>query len=235
MCEAEKSAIKRQKNAWHDVIGITLNNAVPVAGAVLLGWELPPILFFYWLDGELCILELMGNVMGELSREEEGLFPKSITGIKRIIYYIITLILAGLIASFPAILAGWTIYALLNDHFISPFDSIFAQTAVWIGIGLEIVIRGFRVISGIIKPSQIHVKYIAEEKYTLLAYRFCIMYFLGGFFFKSGGTISLYIFLIFIAALFTYSELRPDRLLHIAGYYAAKQKDLRKQGKKDQS
>jgi len=221
MDSAEKKPIQR---SLAETIGVILNNAIPVAGILFLGWEVAPILFLYWLDGELCIIELMGVVMVEVSREEEGLFPKKIKGIKLIIYYIITFIFAALIASMPAFLAGWIIYAILDDYASSPFEIIFAQKTLWIGIGLNIAIRGYNVIKSIINPRQESVKFTAEEKYTLFAYRFFIIYFLASYFFKSGGTIMIYLFVIFVAALFTYSELRPERLLHIAGYYAAKQK-----------
>lgn len=161
---------------------IILNNLIPLVGILFFGWKIPPVLFFYWFDSELAILELMGLIMSEISKEKEGLFPKEIRGIKRTFYTVISYLIISIITSFPAFFGGLVMYFLIKNYISSPFKEIFSQKEVWIGIGLNTIIRGYNIIKNIKSPIQNKIKQSAEEKYTLLVFRFFAMFFLASFF-----------------------------------------------------
>ena len=113
----------------------------------------------------------------------------------------------------PAIIAGAVIYAILDEILDNPLENIFAQSSIWFGIGLNLVVRGYYAIKNMIDPGQTSIKYAAANKYALLFARFIVMYFLGTYFLKEGGTLSLYLFLICFTGFITYSELKPELII----------------------
>lgn len=153
--------------------------------------------------------------MSEMAKDKEGLFPKEIIGFKRFLYTAIAYLIVSIIASIPAFFAGVVLYFLLEEHISNPLKEIFSQTEVWVGIGLNIIFRGYNIIKNIKKPIQNVIKHSAEEKYTLLVYRFFAIYFLGSFFPQLSKFLSLYIYIALLTFLFSISEIKPEYFLRV--------------------
>lgn len=87
---------EKSNNSKKNIPVIILSNIIPLAGAIFFAWPVPPILFFYLFDSELAILEMIGLLMSEISKEKGGLFPKKIKGLKRFFYTVILYLIFSL-------------------------------------------------------------------------------------------------------------------------------------------
>lgn len=194
-------------------IGIILNNLIPFAGILFFSWKIAPVLFFFLLDSELSILELLGLVMLQISREKEGLFPKNTGKIKKFFYTVITYLILSIILSIPSFFAGIILYLLLKNYLSNPLKEIFLQREVFFGLAFNITIRGYFIFQNIKKPLLGSLKESAKEKYILLIYKSFGILFLGRVFSNSTSYISLYIFVFLLSIFFSIVEIKADIFL----------------------
>jgi hypothetical protein len=203
--------------------GILLNNLVPVLGVILFSWPVASVLFMYWLDGWLCFVELGTLAMIVVSREPD--WPLAgFKGLKRLLYYAAATVLLFFLLSVPSLVAGGAILAILDDNLINILGSILGDRAILVGIGVTVVCRGFNISRRMAGHGVQDEKLGMEQKGELFFHRTVVMMMLAGMFGQHPGAWMLKIIVLAITALFTLTEMQPERYLVLVGIVRKKSK-----------
>lgn len=191
-----------------------VNNMIPVAGVLLLGWEAGPVLLLLWLDGWLGIWEIAAVAAVESSREKDPALDH-VRGLKRLFLWAFAFLFVGALLSIPSILAWLAIGEMTRDHYDNGLFSVLASgsTVLW-AVAINILFRAVQTALSFRRRGGGKMAFTLEEKFHLLVFKTMGMLLLAQGMGSVGAT-GLAVFVVLVSALFAWMELNPGRFLHL--------------------
>lgn len=191
---------------------ILLNNLVSVLGVFLFSWPAMSVVLMYWLDGWLCFVDLALLAVSLVSRMPD--WPAAgYTKTRKLCLNVFITALFICLASIPSIVAGAEILRLFPDDLSHILGSILGDRPLLVGIGVTVVLRGFGIARRMAGRGGQDEKLGMRQKGELFLHRTVVMIILAAMFGSLPGTWTLRIFVLAVAVLFTFSEMRPERYM----------------------
>lgn len=198
-------------------VQIIVNNAIPVVGVWLLGWEPLTPLFFYWLDGLLAIWGLGAVALVVTSREEPRIVKTR--GLKAVPTWVAVVGLAFFILAMPSIVTVFAIFGPLHRNAADILRTVFVSYGAWVSLGIALVSHAGQTVGELRWRPEVTLKATGVVRGNFFIHRTLAMAMLA--FFGAEGTVShwrLAFYVLLIAALFTAAQLNPQGYLRMIGF-----------------
>jgi hypothetical protein len=202
------------------VAQIVLANAIPALGVLIAGWEPLVPMFFYWLDGLLGLLALGAAVI--LGMRQELPPPFSRFPWPAVPYWTALFAILWLILAIPSVLAAGFVLGALKRGFAEPLATIFSSSAVWPAVALSVAFQIGQVGQELRGSQRWELIHGAEARANLFIHRTLAMGLLAAWAgHASVGRLGLVAYVVLLSLLFTYTQLFPERWLHLVGFRRA--------------
>jgi len=201
-------------------IEVAAGNAVPVLGVVVLGWSAFQVVALYVLDGWFCILGLGAAVMLRGREELRTVIPKTYGPVRRFLTLAASVAVVEAIVSLFALVPGIAVLAHMEHDpgaaLAASFDNPSALAAVAMLVVSHVlrVARGSRSVSDPGRDGEGVLSLDPKAQMALYAGRMALMMWLAWL--AGSGFLSRFlvpVYVTFVAALFTYTDLYPRRFL----------------------
>lgn len=202
---------------WAGTARIVVGNAIPVIGVWFLGWQALPPIFFYWLDGLLAIWGLGVVAFVVTSRDDSRLLGGS--GPKAWLQRAAALGLVLLVLAVPSGVAAGLVIDWLNLSTGRILTEVFAFAGAWVSLAIAVWAN----VGGVVgelrwRPDQT-LGASGEARANFFIHRTLVLGILAAW----GGRTpprhwALAAYVLVVAVLFTYTQLYPERYLHLIGF-----------------
>ena len=193
---------------------VVIGNAIPVVGVAFLGWKAFTVVLLYILDGWFCILGLGAAVMIQNRDEMRRMVPKGYSGFRRALFWVAVVGLTEAIVSMFAVIPGVMVLGHMDRSLASALADVFADAGVLVSVLMLLASHAVRIIRGVREPQEDVWGLPPKLQMALFTYRMFLMMFLAWL--GAPGFLSRFlvpVYVVFVAALFTYSDLYPRRFL----------------------
>jgi hypothetical protein len=220
--EDGKAAARRN---WLAIARIVAANANPVVGVWFLGWQPLSPIFFYWLDGLLAIWGLGVVAAVVTSREKPKNFGAS--GAKLWLIWVAVIGLMGVILAIPSVFPAIFVLKSLHRDVGEVLREVFTGPGTWFSLAVVVWSYAGQTIGELRWKPDLTLRETGEARANLFIHRTLVMGLLV-FWGKWGQPPrwALAAYVLFVACLFTYTQLNPERYLRLIGF-----KSKRRSGK----
>ncbi len=189
---------------------VVIGNAIAPFGVIALGWPAFTVVSLYVLDGWLCILGLGASLMIRNRDELRAMVPKGYGTLHRLLFLATCVVLVEAILSMFAVIPGIIVLSHMES---SPGDAIgraFDESGALISVGLLVASHVMRTVRTARGSDEGVAALDPKSQFALYAARMGLMMALA-WLAAPGLLVPLYV--TAIAALFTYSDLYPQRFV----------------------
>ncbi len=193
---------------------VVIGNAIPVFGVVFLGWRAFTVVLLYVLDGWFSILGLGASVMIQNREEVRRMVPEGYSGPRRVLFLALAAGLTEAILSMFAVVPGVMVLGHMDRSLGSALGEALGNAGVLVSVAMLAGSHAARVARGLREPQEGVWGLSPKLQMMLFTYRMFLMMALAWF--GAPGFLSRYlvpVYVAFVAALFTYSDLFPRRFL----------------------
>lgn len=197
---------------------VVIANAIPFIGVAFLGWNAFTVILLYVLDGWLSVLGLGASVMIQSQDELRKMIPKKYSPARRVLFWVAAVGVTEVILSAFALVPGVGVLAHIDRAPGRQLAHLFGDIGFVVAALSMVASHVVRVGRSVREPGEGVGALSPKLQMALFIYRMFLMMFLATF--ASPGFLSRILVPVYVGvvgALFTYSDLYPQRFLSKLG------------------
>ncbi|MFZ5788831.1 MAG: hypothetical protein ACOY3Y_20520, partial [Acidobacteriota bacterium] len=174
-------------------------------------------IFFYWLDGLLAVWGLGVVALVVTSREDPRLLGAA--GATHRLQWGAALALVWVILAIPSAIAAALVLDWVDLGLGALLAEVFATTSAWVSLAIAVVVHAGQVAGELRWRPDRTLAATGEARANFFIHRTLVLGILAGW--AGGGSArpwALSVYVLAVAALFTYTQLHPERYLHLIGF-----------------